>query len=143
MYVYVYFHVAQCISHIYIMAFTSGVSHAGSDNSAHFEIKVGNQVKSIQLSDRPGNDYYPNKGDIWDYPLSSFGIHTCTTPRDITGLAIIEGGNDGWNIQTIVVMASGTNPRYTVLSAAVGVNRWIDGNGSAQHKRYDLPLVRN
>ena len=126
------------------MAFTSGVDHAGSDNSANFEITVGSQKKTVTLRDRPGNDYYPHKGDIWDYPLSSFGIHRpCTTPKDIRGLAVVEGGNDGWNTETIVVMASSSNSRYTVLSAAIQVNRWIDGNGSHQQKRYDLPLAGN
>ena len=66
---------ADCLDKFYIMAFTSGVNLAGSDAGHAVEIVADGHVRNLELYDRPGNDYYQHKGDLWKYDLASFFFH--------------------------------------------------------------------
>ena len=89
----------------------------------------------MDLYDRPGNDYTSNKGDLWELSLSS----GCIKISEIQRVSVIENGNDGWNIESIVTLVSDST-NIQVLTQNFDVNRWIDGDGDASHRQFDLTL---
>ena len=87
------------------MAYTSGIPSAGAD--AHHKIRL--QAKGLSsiktLPDLPQDDYLPHKGDLWKLNLRNFfGFTTCITINDIQQISILQGNNDGWNIESIVTL---------------------------------------
>ena len=85
------------------MAFTSGKSDAGSDSSHQIHLDVNGRTRHLSLYDRPGDDMEKNKGDLWEFEMEEFDFPgNCITISSIKGVAIDEGGNDAWNIDTIV-----------------------------------------
>ena len=54
------------------MAFTSGISNAGSDTSHTVEVQASGHVRNLRLYDRPGNDMLEHKGDLWKINFSDF-----------------------------------------------------------------------
>ena len=130
-----------CLDKLYIMAFTSGRRNAGSDDGHAIEILAGGRVRSLRLYDRPGNDYYPHKGDLWKYNIASFHFpFSCLTISNIQRVSIIENSNDGWNIDSIVTLV-GARGRFQVLTQNLDVNRWIDGNDHHTHRRFTLTFA--
>ena len=66
-----------CGTELYVMAFTSGVRNAGSDDSPHMTIELTtHEKKDVTLYDRPGDDMYPNKGDLWEFRISLLHFST-------------------------------------------------------------------
>ena len=55
-------------------------------------------------------------------------------------VSVIENGNDGWNIECIVALLSNSTNNIQVLTQNFDVNRWIDGDGDASHRQFDLTL---
>ena len=99
-------------------------------------------MASIQpLYDRPGDDYEPHKGDIWTYEMSTFFPRRCVRIGDINEVAVSYGGNDGWNIETIVTLVKDSDDKYQLLTGDFSVNRWIDGDGAVQHRRFMLTFI--
>ena len=89
------------------MAFTSGLSGAGSDSAFSVEIQLNGEVRTSQLYNRPGNDFDDNKGDLWDLLFSSFSFsESCIKISEIERIAIVDSGieSDDWNIETIVTL---------------------------------------
>ena len=103
------------------------------------------ESKRVRLPNRPGDDMYPNKGDLWKLDIESFHFSKfCITKEDIRGVTIEQGGNDGWNIESIMtVLHSQTwlQQPYEMITANMHVNRWIDGNGPASQRKYELNMV--
>ena len=89
----------------------------------------------MTLYDRPGDDFQSNKGDLWDFSLPS-----CITLSAIQRVSVVENGNDGWNIGSIVTLVRDPADRIQVLTQNFGVNRWIDGDDEPAHRRFDLAL---
>ena len=116
------------------MAFTSGQSGASSDTSHGIQLQYNGVVKTMALYDRPGDDYMSNKGDLWE--LSLLG---CIKIRDLQRVSIVENGNDGWNIESIVTLVSDSS-NIQLLTQDFDVNYWIDGNGATSHEQLDLTL---
>jgi hypothetical protein len=122
-----------CVSELQVMAFTSGDNHAGS-NTGH-KIKMVTTAGAHYVADlynRPGDDMLPNKGDLWTLTLSSFGIDssTCLNPiLDIFSLYVLAGGDDGWKIESIVIVYHTTVGGYFLLTADYDINKWVDGDG--------------
>ena len=131
-----------CGTHLYVMAFTSGYSHAGSDDSPILYVYLNGQKRGhyVPLYDRAGDDMYPNKGDIWKYSISSLLDTTCISKGDIRSIAIHNGGNDGWNIESVMTVLRGSN-YYAIVSADMDIYRWIDGDGSNYERQLDLHIV--
>ena len=129
--------IGACLSSLYVMAFTSGVNGAETDTSHNIELQYNNgSVQTMTLYDRPGDDFQQNKGDLWEFRLSC-----CITLSAITRVSVVENGNDGWNIGSIVTLVRDPSNRIQVLTWNFGVNRWIDGDGSySSHRRYELTL---
>ena len=110
------------------MAFTSGIRNAGSDNSPFINIRLTTgETCTRLLYDRPGNDMFPNKGDLWKFHISDFGFTTsCITRSKISQVSIREGGYDNWNIKSIMTVLRGCDGKFEILTADFHVNRWID-----------------
>ena len=53
---------------------------------------------------------------------------------------IIEGSNDGWNIDSIVTLV-GAGGHFQVLTQDLDVNRWIKGDGHHTHRRFELTFA--
>ena len=126
------------------MAFTSGLKSAGSDNGHDVELHVKGLVRHLALYNRPGDDYKQNKGDLWKIDLDDFNFptrFTCIKITDIEDVYIVEGSNDGWNIDSIVTLVKNVHGRGQILSCNLDVFRWIDGNGASSHKRFRLTKV--
>ena len=125
------------------MAFTSDLDAAESDTSHSIQIQSNGVVRTLSLYDRPGDDFVANKGDIWDIGFSSFGFSdSCIRIPEIDRVSIVENGNDGWNIGTIVTLVSDSS-NYQVLTQDFNVNRWIDGDEYTAYRRFDLNFAGN
>ena len=124
------------------MAFTSGVHYAGSDSSHSIELKATGCLSKIKLYNLPGDDYKPNKGDLWKIKIADFQCSkTCLTVGSIDSLSIVSSSNDGWNIDSIVTFVEGDANQFKLLTQDFNVKRWIDSNGQKTHKRFDLTRV--
>ena len=124
-------------------AFTSGLGYAGSDSSFYLALQLKNgETKRVLLYDRPGDDMLSYKGDLWTLEIDSFGFEQlCIRKKDIAKVSIVAGGNDGWNIESIITVLRRAQDEYTVVTADIGVNRWIDGNDKPEYLRFDLTIV--
>ena len=132
-----------CYQSLYIIAFTSGLKKADSDDRAFVEMRLRNgEISTIRLYDRKGDDYVRYKGDMWQFDLYAFGFNdNCITRSDIVHLALLEGGNDGWNIDSVITLLQ-RKSYYRILSRDFHVDHWLDGNdGDLSHLRFDLTLV--
>ena len=114
-----------------------------SDTSHSVQLESNGIVRTRSLYNRPGDDYLSNKGDLWSFSFSSsFGL-SCIRISDIDRVSIVESGNDGWNIETIVTLVSDSSSRLQVLTQDFNVYRWIDGDGAASYRRFDLSFAGN
>ena len=124
------------------MAFTSGVSNAGSDNHHTVEIQASGEVRNLRMYDRPGNDMLSHKGDLWKINFSDFHFaDSCIRIPEIRRVSIIERNNDGWNIDSIVTLVKDTSGGIEVLTQNLDVYRWIDGNTHHSHRRFELTFA--
>ena len=132
-----------CGSDIYVMAFTSGIKSAGSDHSPYMTIVLATgERKDVRFYNRDGDDMSPNKGDLWQFKISSlyFNTDTCIEKDDITQIILHSGGSDGWNIESIVTIL-GSGISYQLLTANMHVNRWLDSNEGPNELQYVLTNV--
>ena len=121
------------------MAFTSGLSDAGSDSNFSVQIQLNGEVRASLLYDRLGNDFYSKKGDLWDFLFSSFGFsESCIKISEIERMSIVDSGieSDDWNVETIVTLVGDLSNNYQVLTHDFDVNRWISGHNT--DRRFDL-----
>ena len=127
------------------MGFTSGPKYAGSDDSPFIEIDLYNhEERRVRFPDNPGDDMVKNKGDLCTIPISHFGFRKkCINRGDIRKVAVMQGGNDGWNIKSIVTMVSTTGGKspYLPLTVDMNINRWIDGDGLDSQRELTLSKV--
>ena len=91
----------SCLPRLYVMAFTSGLIDARSDSDFSVQIQLNGDVRTSILYNRPGNDYFSNKGDLWDLSFLSFGFsESCIK---ISEMSIVDSDIelDDWNVETI------------------------------------------
>ena len=125
------------------MAFTSGSSSAGSGHSPYLYVYLTNEQGSTIFYDRYGDDMYQNKGDLWIFNLKTdLGLtDTCITKDDVQSIVIQNGGNDGWKIESVMTtLAAGS--QYTVVTADIHLNKWVDGNPSGGDSSTSITLSR-
>ena len=125
------------------MGFTSGYTYAESDDSPFICVTLNTgETRELRIPYLPSDEYTLNKGDLWPIPISSFGFSStnCITYSCITQVLLREGGNDGWNIASIMSVLR-IQGAYKLLTADFNVNRWIDGNGQAYQKQFKLRKV--
>lgn len=135
---------STCILSLHVMGITSKLPGAGTNDNAHrIELKVKQRSAIIKyLPDNPRDDYWPGKGTLWMLGMRSFfGLTGCIKRSDITGIAIVEGNNDGWNIESILTYAIYTSRRYLLTSVDWDANKWIDGDSRPEDERFQLALV--
>ena len=133
----------SCLKKLYILAFTSGVRHGGSDRSHGVKIILsGGRSRLLRLYDRPGNDMLSNKGDLWKINFSNFRFgDRCITLKEIKGAIIVAQSNDGWHIDSIVTFVGDSQGRVQVLTQNFNAFRWVDGNGHYSHRHFDLTMA--
>ena len=135
------FIVGECNTGLVVMAFTGGSTNALTNDPPSVELTVGGEVSSVTLPTLSGNEFQQNKGDMWYLDLNDFGFtDTCIRQWDVDGIAIVEGGTDGWLIESIVTFLQDKEGEFSLLSSDIGVNAWIDGNGGAERRRVDLTI---
>ena len=132
-----------CATRLYVVAFTSGISHAGSDDSHYLNVVLKNgDHRKVQLYNRPGDDYKKHKGDIWKFNIRTFHFRDgCITKGDFRHVYLQAGGKDGWNIQSVITYLYFNARHLTFVTSNLHVNRWLDGNGPAWQRRYTLSRV--
>ena len=137
----------ECVSDLYVLAFTADVHDAGvGDLYPHdIEVETGspNQIRRIQLHGSWGNQYTRGKGDLFKYKMNAFGFSgDCIKFQYIKRVSIMAGSNDGWNIDSITTHVRGAeNGKFRELTIDMDVHRWVDGNGDDNQKRFDLTNV--
>ena len=143
------FAVSECIDTIYLMAFTSGLLHAESDDSPWLCVFLTDgEMREVRFPDLPSDEFVQNKGDLYSFPIRSFGFSDiwCTKKNEISRVVIRNGGTNAWNIESIVTMIENMAPsgrigEYFLLTADFHINSWIDGYGEPHHAQIDLTMV--
>ena len=133
-----------CIRYLYLMAYTSGVNYAGSDESHVIELKVKGSTYRKTLLNLPGDDYSPLKGDLWKLDLRAFfGVpsNACVKRADIEGIALLAGSSDEWNIDSVFTYAAYDNQQHQLTSVDLDVYRWLDTDSLPAYKHFQLTLV--
>ena len=140
---YEYFRIG-CATELYVMAFTSTLAYAGTDDLPSLFVKLmTGEEKSLAFYNHVGvDDLTKGKGDLWKFQITNFNFitDTCITKSDITGVTIHNGGDNGWNIESVVTVLHG-GLSFDLLTANMNVNRWIDGNDLPSELKYDLTCV--
>ena len=131
--------VDACLRMLYVIAFTSGLDHASTFDHPNIKLQYNNEsvrTMTLTLYDRPGFDFQPHKGDLWDFSLPS-----CITCDAIMGVSVVANGDDGWNIESIITLVRDTDNRTQLLTQDFGVDRWIDSEEG--HQTFNLTLSRS
>ena len=107
------------------MAYTSDLRDAGSDSSHKISLQVNGSTSTGRFPYIPGNEYYPNRGDIWKLHLTDFfGFTGCITKNDIDHISILQSSSDSWNIESIVTFAV-VSEYWELTSVDFNVFQWI------------------
>ena len=125
------------------MAFTTDIKHGCSDDlpSLSLRLKTGKEGTVAFYGHEEGNDMSKDKGDLWAFKISNFEFGTCIRKKsDISGVTILNGGSDGWNIESVVTMLH-RGHEYDLLTVNMDVKRWIDGNDLPYKLKYDLTFI--
>jgi hypothetical protein len=131
----------ECISQLYVMAFTDDTKNSQTRHPPFMELTVGGEAQLAQLPAVTGREFQQGKGDLWAIDIIDFGFtDSCINKQDIDGVAVVEGGTDGWKIDSIVTFVRDVDGEFELLSTDIGVNRWIDGNFGPERERFDLSL---
>ena len=106
------------------------------------ELQAKGITKTQILPDLPGDDYSSSKGDLWKLSTEDyFGFTGCITKKDIQGIALLVGNNDGWHIDSIVTYVAVNEFNWELSSIDLEANRWVDGDSLHTYKRFTLTLV--
>jgi len=122
------------------MAFTSDLSNAGSDDLKYIAMTVSGRHSQKKLPNLKGDDYLSLKGDLWKLNLHSFfGFSGCVEASSVQAITIVNGGTDGWNIESIVTYLISTNTVYVQSSVDFNIYQWIDNQ--PRYEQYSLTLT--
>lgn len=134
-----------CITTLYVMGFSSNHVGANAPETAHMiEMKINGNVRKGRLPNLPGDDFQRAKGDLWKLNVASFGFtDTCIRKSEIEQIALEQGSNDGWHIDSIVTFVGTANGQTELATMDINTFQWIDGNGATDAKRFVLTLLLN
>ena len=98
------------------------------------------------LSDLPGDQADPGKGDLWRLSMADFGIkYWYPTRNSIQSFAIVKGSNDGWLIDSVITVLKDAyapgHPNYEVATVDMEKHQWVDGDDATAHLRFDLHKI--
>ena len=131
----------DCIAQVYVMAFTTNTMNSLTTDPPFLELTVAGETEAIQLTTETGREFQRGQGDMWAFDIDDFGFNQeCLEADDVEGVALVEGGTDGWHIASIMTLVLDTDGEYLVLTSDIGIDRWIDGNGSQDIRRLELTL---
>lgn len=119
------------------MAFTSDVGLSGSGSPHLLEVQASGQTEHVELAGSKNG----NSGNMWEFTYSDFGFPRCLYKNKIKRVSLVENGNDGWNIGSIVILLDDAKNNTMVLTKDFHINRWIDGDELPEYKHFDLTLV--
>jgi hypothetical protein len=132
-----------CILELTVLAVTGDTEYSFTAHPPILEMIVGDEVGSVQLLPATGDEFQRGGGDLWRFKIAEFGFtQECIEVDDVDGLALLPGGTDGWKIESIVTQVLTDDRENRVLSSDIGVDRWIDGNGGEERRRFDLTLYQ-
>ena len=132
----------DCLKYLYILAFTSGIKYAGSDDLHKIEVRAAGQTRIITLPAQPGYNYLENKGDLWKLTFDDdFHFTKCVTLNNIDRIVVRAGGNDGWNIDSIVTYVGAPGKGFRDATIDFNVFRWVDGNGAPSNTYFMLKKI--
>ena len=131
----------HCLKYLYVMAFTSGKSGAGSDGDFRIYVRLNKTRAARRLPDLPGDDFESNKGDLWKLPLEDFfGFTGCVTLIDFRAISLVEATTDGWNIDSVVTFVLTADYYWDLLSVDLDVFQTIDGD-EGEDRRFVLSVL--
>ena len=137
----------ECVSDLYILAFTADENNAGVGDLSKHEVEVEtsspNQIRQHKLTGSWANQYTRGKGDLFKFEMSDFGFSgDCIKFQYIKRVSIKAGSNDGWKIDSITTHVKGAEGgKIRVLTVDMDVYRWIDGNDEPAMEQFDLTQV--
>ena len=132
----------RCLIQLRVIGFTSGINFAGSNDDHAIQIETNQQTKNVPL--RGVNDKIPNFGHMWLINFADFGFtDKCVTLAEIRdkGVSIIQTGNDGWNIGSMITLVTDSHQNTQVLTLDIDTNSWIDGNDAPRHLQLQLTRI--
>ena len=128
----------SCFRFLRILAYTSSIEHSQTVGDHKIELTVDGLTKTATLTKFPGQ----SRGNLWSRSLADdFGFPGCIRKKDIQGIALLSGNNNGWNIDSIVTYVANNDYNWELSSVDLDVNRWIDSDSEEYRKRFDLNLV--
>ena len=130
-----------CFANLCVLAFTSGKENAQTDDPPFIEITLDDsKTHSVKFPKSPAMT--KNKGGIWKFPLffKDGSFEDCVERADIKSVAVKPGGDDGWNIKSILTMECTDSGVFQLLTVDMNVNRWIDGDGASDRKEFLLTI---
>lgn len=130
--------IGTCLTTLYVMAFTSDETASGTNTYHGIQLQYNGMEQNLTLYNRPGIQFEANKGDLWN-----FGLPSCTTLHEITGVSVVAKGDDGWNIKSIVTWVQDTNNMTHLLTEDFDVYRWVDGDDNLDYLHFRLTLSRD
>ena len=123
------------------MAYTFNLSNAGAVTDHKISLQANGIVSTKFLPNLPANHYLSNKGDLWKLHLADFfKFTTCITIYDVERIAILQGSNDAWSIESIVTFAVVDQSKWELTSADFKTLQCIDGNSDEAYKEFTLSL---
>ena len=132
----------QCISYLYISAFTSNLLHSQSNTDHNVSLLAKGVESTIKLPDLPKGKFQQGEGDLWKLSIETdFNITTCITLDDIQSISLVAASDDGWNIGSITTFAVVSSDCKKLITADYDVNRWVDGDGDDEHLEFALSLL--
>ena len=138
-----------------MLGFTSGKKSAQSDDLPFIEITLQNdKTRKLRFPDDNKIDHMTkNRGDIWEFPLFFKNEQfegSCVERADIKSVVVKQGGNNGWNIKSIVTFVRTDSEVLQLLTIEalpsqmltvdLEVYRWIDGDSASDRKEFSLTL---
>ena len=132
-----------CADSIFLIAFTTHELYASTVDFPFIQLTLNNnEQRELRLRNNPGDEFQPDDGDMWQIQISDFGFRrsTCVTYDSVNLVTIISGGNDGWQIDSIMTVLE-TDGEYQPLTLNFRVRRWIDGDDNAAYRFFDLTKV--
>ena len=123
------------------MAFTHGDVNSQAEDNHELVMRIAGETRHIVLPELHHGSFDRYEGDFWKFNLTDFYFtHSCIRLGNIESIALKERGNDGWRIDSIVTFFK-AGSSYQLATMDINANRWVDGDGSPNGRRFELNLI--
>ena len=125
-----------------MLVFTADDEYADSSDKHLVELTVRDEVKRVAL---PDINYEREHGYFLTLDLRDFEFtdkfDRCIRRGNIEGISLVESGNDGWLVESVVTLLEDEDGDTWLLSSDIGAHRWIDGDSlDERRRRFDLNI---